>query len=248
MRIRVKWLGLVAPVCFPVVVCAGQTAAVSKPPYALFGLVVDSAGVAISQADVELLDSGRVAIRMRSDTSGRFRTLKLRVRSFELNVRRLGFDPKKIALEIPLNATRSDVRIVLEPSATQLTPTEILAERKADVRLRSFYDRLANNKYGSYIEPETVESRQPIFASELLRTVPGVRVQPAAAGNRVTIRGCAPVLWVDGARMQDAQLDDVVPPDNVAAIEIYRSFSGLPSEYFDRSANCGSIIVWTRLR
>jgi hypothetical protein len=249
MRVRIRRLSWVGLVCVPAVLCGAQSAASPKPNYRLTGLVVDSAGLAVEQAQVELVEAGLVVARLRSDTTGHFLASDLHVRSFDVSVRRIGFEPRTVAMQIPADLEQGDMRIVMVHSAAQLSATEVLAERSSNVRLRTFYDRLAHNKYGSYIEPETIERRQPSFTSELLRAVPGVRVQPSArSGNRVTIRGCAPVVWVDGARMQDAQLDDVVQPQDVAAIEIYRSFSGLPSEYFDRTANCGTIIVWTKLR
>ena len=246
---RAQWLVRMGLACVPTLVYAAQPAASPVTLFRLSGVVVDSAGTAVPGAQVELLEFGQVVLQMRSDSSGQFYARGRRVRSFDLSVRRLGFEPRNVPVQVADTLERADVRIVLAHSVTELSATEIVAEREADVRLHSFYDRLANNKYGSYIEPETIERRQPIFVSELLRAVPGVKVQPAErVGNRVTIRGCAPVVWVDGARMQQAQLDEVVEPQDVAAIEIYRSFSGLPSQYFDRSANCGTIIVWTKVR
>ena len=236
--------------CVPALVtAAAQPAPPPRSGFTLTGAVVDSTGAAVPSAQIDLVEFGLVVLRMRSDSAGHFHARGRRVRSFDLSVRRLGFEPRTVPVEVADSLDRADVRILLAHSVTQLSATEVLAERQADVRLHSFYDRLAHNEYGSYIEPETIERRQPIFVSELLRAVPGVKVQPSqGAGNRVTIRGCAPVVWVDGARMQDAQIDEVVQPQDVAAIEIYRSFSGLPSEYFDRSANCGTIIVWTKVK
>lgn len=249
MRMRVRrlnWLGFLG---LPAAVCSAQSAMSVRPDLTLVGQVVDSAGTAVSSAQVELLAAGAAVAHVRSDTTGHFIARNLHGRSFSLSVRRLGFQPRTIPVQIASDREQADVRIVLTSSPAELSATEVVAERESDVRLHSFYDRLANNKYGSYIPPETIERRQPIFTSELLRAVPGVKVQPSArAGNKVTIRGCAPVVWVDGARMQDAQVDDVVQPQDVAAIEIYRSFSGLPSQYFDRSANCGTIILWTKVR
>lgn len=247
--VRMKWLGLLSMACVPGTICAAQSAGPARPGYTLVGVVVDSAGNGVPQAQIELLARGLVVARLRSDTSGHFRARDIDARSLDVSVRRLGFEPDTVPVLIPADLEQAEVRIVLAPVVTQLSPTQVLAEHKADRRLHSFYERQADNKYGSYIAPETIERRQPIFISELLRAVPGVKVQPSSrAGNRVTIRGCAPVVWVDGARMQDAQVDDVVEPQDVAAIEIYRSFSGLPSQYFDRSANCGTIIVWTKVR
>ena len=247
--VRVKWLGLLGIAGAPGAICAAQRAGPARPVYTLVGRVVDSAGTAVPQAQIELLASGLVVARLRSDTTGHFRARDIGARVLHVSVRRLGFEPDTVTVQVPADRDQTDVQIVLAPAAVQLSATEVLAEHKADIRLHSFYERQADNKYGSYIAPATIERRQPMFISELLRSVPGVKVQPSArAGNRVTIRGCAPVVWVDGARMQDAQVDDVVEPQDVAAIEIYRSFSGLPSQYFDRSANCGTIIVWTKIR
>ena len=247
--VRVRWLGLLGLACVPGAVCTAQNAGPAHRGYTLVGRVVDSAGTAVPQAQIELLARGLVLARLRSDTTGHFRAHDVGARSLDVSVRRLGFEPDTVAVQVPEDSVQAEVRIVLAPAAIQLSPTEVLAEHKADIRLHSFYERQADNKYGSYIAPETIERKQPMFISELLRAVPGVKVQPSArAGNRVTIRGCSPVVWVDGARMQDAQVDDVVEPQDVAAVEIYRSFSGLPSQYFDRSANCGTIIVWTKIR
>lgn len=243
---RLNWLGVL---CLPAAVCAAQSATSARPALTLAGVVVDSTGAAISSAQVELHAAGAVVVQVRSDTTGHFIAHNLHDRSFDLSVRRLGFEPRTMPVQIASGLEQTDLRIVLANSPAELSATEVVAERNSDVRLRSFYSRLASNNYGSYIEPETVERRHAIFTSELLRAVPGVKVQPSGrTGNRVTIRECPPVVWVDGARMQDAQVDEVVQPQDVAAIEIYRSFSGLPSEYFDRSANCGTIIVWTKLR
>jgi hypothetical protein len=243
-------LGLIAAICcFPAAVCAAQGVGSVRLAYTLLGLVVDSAGAAVPQAQIELFHSGLVVRRLRSDTGGHFLARDLQDRALDLRVRHLGYAPESVSVSVPATLERADVRVVLSATIAQLSATTVLGERDPnDVRLRSFYDRLANNKYGSYIEPKTIASRQPLFISELLRRVPGIKVQPTQSGNTVTIRGCTPVVWVDGARMQDAQVDDVVEPQDVAAIEIYRSFSGLPSQYFDRTANCGTIIVWTKVR
>ena len=65
-------------------------------------------------------------------------------------------------------------------------------------------------------------------------------------GNVLLLRGCAPLVWVDGVRVPGAQLDEVAPPEDVAGIEIYNSFAGIPARYFDRTATCGTILVWLR--
>ena len=42
------------------------------------------------------------------------------------------------------------------------------------------------------------------------------------------------------------QLDLLVHPDNVAAIEVFPSPAGVPVQYNNRGSACGVILVWTR--
>jgi hypothetical protein len=53
---------------------------------------------------------------------------------------------------------------------------------------------------------------------------------------------------VDGVRLPGAELDEYTQGNDVAAIEIYNSFAGIPVQYFDRTAVCGTILVWTKSR
>jgi hypothetical protein len=83
----------------------------------------------------------------------------------------------------------------------------------------------------------------------VLRPVRSISILPSRRiGNLVRIRGCAPLLWVDGVRLPGAELDEVVQPADIAAMEIYASFAGIPAQFFDRTATCGTLVVWTRSR
>jgi hypothetical protein len=124
---------------------------------------------------------------------------------------------------------------------------EIAAE--PDARLREFYARRQSNSFGRYFEQSDIEKRHPQFISELFRQVPGVSLSASGrVGNTLRIRGCAPLVWVDGVRIPKAQIDEVVTPSDVAAVEIYSSFAGIPAQFFDRSATCGTVLVWSRAK
>src|SRR6185312_12595303 len=87
----------------------------------------------------------------------------------------------------------------------------------------------------------------PEHASDALRGIPGVSVTPGhRLGNDVRIRGCVPLVWVNGLRAINAQIDDVVAGSDVAALEVYNSFAGVPAQYLDRTATCGTILVWLK--
>jgi hypothetical protein len=57
------------------------------------------------------------------------------------------------------------------------------------------------------------------------------------------------MLWVDGARIPNSEVDEVIAPADIAGIEFYMSMAGTPAQYLDRSTRaCGTILVWTRNR
>lgn len=113
--------------------------------------------------------------------------------------------------------------------------------------LRDFDQRSSSNKLGYFLNARQIEALHPQFTSDALRRIPGVVVVPShGIGNGVRIRGCAPLVWVDGQRAPGAELDEVTHGSDVAALEVYRSLAGVPAEFTDRSATCGTILVWMK--
>jgi len=120
-------------------------------------------------------------------------------------------------------------------------------ETRRDPRLVEFDARARNTPTGHFLDEETIASMHLSLASDALRRVPGISVLPSRGiGNVVRIRGCAPLIWVGGQRARGAELDEVVRGADVAAMEIYSSSAGVPAEYADRTATCGTILVWLR--
>ena len=123
---------------------------------------------------------------------------------------------------------------------------DTIAPRR-DPRLEAFDARRRNTPAGHFLDEATIASMHLSLASEALRHVPGISVRPTRGiGNLVRIRGCAPLVWVDGQRARGAELDDVVRGADVAAMEVYSSSAGVPAEFADRTATCGTILVWLR--
>ena len=52
---------------------------------------------------------------------------------------------------------------------------------------------------------------------------------------------------VDGVRADNAEIDELISPSEIAGMEIYPSFAGVPAEYMDKENRaCGVVLVWTR--
>ena len=171
-----------------------------------------------------------------------------------LDLARMPSPPGAIgALEHPLRrdttraATKTDT---LSDGRRRGDTSAILAPDSLDDRshwLRDFDRRSTSNKLGYFLNEQQIQASHPQYTSDALRRVPGIVVLPARGiGNAVRIRGCAPLIWVDGQRAPGVELDEVTHGSDVAAMEVYRSLAGVPAEFTDRSAICGTILVWLK--
>jgi hypothetical protein len=245
MNSRIRWL-----VGLGLCVAAPAASAQSAVRYQLAGTITGLDGAAVPDAEITITTGRADSLRLRSDTAGRFVVTGLSASTATVRVRRLGFQPKSVDVALHSEPGAAPIIIVLEPNPAELGTVkirEIAAE--PDARLREFYARRASNSFGRYIEGADIEKRRPQFISEMMRSVPGVTLSASGrVGNTLRIRGCAPLVWVDGVRVPNSQIDEVVTPSDVAALEVYSSFAGIPAQYFDRTATCGTILVWSRAK
>jgi hypothetical protein len=136
-------------------------------------------------------------------------------------------------IEVELEEIPSDIASVIVESSKQ--------------HLEQFYQRKANNNFAKFFERKDIQRRNPFYLSEMVSTVSGASISSTGAGNRILLRGCQPMVWVDGIRAPGAELDEVARPGDIAGMEVYPSNAGLPPEYQDRNNRmCGAIMVWTK--
>jgi hypothetical protein len=60
---------------------------------------------------------------------------------------------------------------------------------------------------------------------------------------------CLPRLFVDGTRVTYDAMNDinsVVNPNQIEALEVFRGPSEIPVEFNDNNSACGVILIWTR--
>jgi len=222
------------------------SAAQSAARYTLTGAITDATGAAVAEAEVTVIVAAADSVRLRSDGAGHFRVDGLSKPAVTVRIRRLGYQPKVVDITMK----NEPIVIVLDANPAELGTVKVQeAAMEHDERLRDFYARKGTNSFGHYFEQSDIERRHPQYVSELLRTIPGVTLGPSSRGGfSVRLRGCAPLVWLDGVRVPNAQLDELAEPTDVAALEVYSSFAGIPAQYFDRSANCGTILVWSRAK
>jgi hypothetical protein len=60
---------------------------------------------------------------------------------------------------------------------------------------------------------------------------------------------CQVVYYIDGlrARPVDGEIDVEIRPEDVWGIEVYPNSTGVPAQYDSPDAQCGVVLIWTRL-
>ena len=233
---------------FPLAALHPQTDnAQQSAAFSLSGLVHDESNTPISSAELRVARKGETARLARSGPDGRFTFSGIQSGDVELSVRRMGY--KAVTRNIQVNAasTSSPVDVLLRTVATEVS--DVLVEGE-DTKLHEFYERRSHNNFGKYFDGAEIMKRDPRLMSEILRTVPGASIGASTRiGNRVLLRGCKPTIWVNGMKAFGAEVDEVANPTDIAGMEVYLSWAGLPPQFQDReNPGCGAIILWTRDR
>jgi hypothetical protein len=114
--------------------------------------------------------------------------------------------------------------------------------------------RHKNAGHGGYFITRTeIEKKQPRVMSDMLRRVPGLRVdcgfgtcqvQTFEEARRI-MGGCPIQYFLDGAPF-GGDIDELTP-DQIEGIEIYRGSSTIPPEFNTGTSMCGVIAVWSRV-
>ena len=167
-----------------------------------------------------------------------------------LEVRAISYYPDRRPVEVVAGA--DPVRVTLSTQKAVLDTVRIAASRMPDPS--GFEDRRRNGM-GRCLTAEDVARRTPIFTSELFRNLPGVRVDSRSGSLEkwITMRGCSPTLYVDGAHMPTLpegltanDIDRWVDPKEIAGIEVYVDLA--PPQFRPPLSSCGSIVIWTKRR
>jgi len=217
----------------------------------LRGTIVDSAGAPIRDADVGVAALRRLT---RTDEKGGFELGRLPPGHVDLSVRRLGYEPHHSKVLV-VAGDQESLRITLIAIAALLNPVNVT---KGEIRQREniedFYRRMTGG-VGQYISREEIEKRWGGTPSDMLRTIPGVRlIRSESGGYGVRFPNtslgrfdCAPMIWIDGQKAPGMEIDGITLGD-LEGIELYKGPSTTPLQFSQGqgSNNCGTIVVWSR--
>lgn len=248
------WKRLTTTVALALVAIAPALAA-QTPTATLVGLVRDSAGRPISGVEVWVRGSDLYAL---TNDAGGFRLGSVPPGGVKVSIRRLGYEPAVV--ELQLRSGRIDSLVIaLTTMAASLPGVQVEEEAMTRSKrlLAGFWERRSRG-FGHYFTREEIEKKEPHDFTDIVRTTAGVSI--VYANGRKTIRfsrspgirgECPPQYWVDGMRLEGATPDEFRPGD-VEAVEMYSGISTIPPQFAPRTMNvrnqtCGAIVIWTRL-
>ncbi len=232
-------------------VLMSSAASAQTPPMetgGIVGVVADSAGGLIAAAQVTI-----AGVRGRAETGGdgAFRMAGVPAGSQLLIARRMGFRPETLAVAVRQGII-AEVSVRMRATAQRMAAIVVHARNSRPVgRLRGFDERRVQG-IGHYFTAADIERRNPLVVTDLLRTLPGVRISPQNGQRVVTFRGqrCPPLVWVDGAPATAGYLDvDIFLPGSLAGIEVYLGPATVPAalQWMRGKSSCGVIALWTQM-
>lgn len=171
-------------------------------------LLEDGTDQPVAAAQVALITAAGNAIAAdQSNAAGQFALRAPRPGTYRLQIRRLGYRARMEPVEISGRGLELDVR--LEPLPVTLDPVTV----EADLSLRyleqvGFYTRQFSD-FGHFITRDRIEERRPTRLTDVLSSVPGVRLVPDGRvlgrtllqlrAATTTFGGlCEPRVFIDG--------------------------------------------------
>ncbi|MDB4912033.1 MAG: TonB-dependent receptor plug [Gemmatimonadetes bacterium] len=212
----------------------------------LNGTVVGADGKPLEGAQVYLVGT---AVGARADSRGVFRLTGLPAGTQTVEVRLLSYSPKRYTVDLS-PARESRLSAVMDAKAQVLG--EVTVQGKATSSIPGFDDR-AKRGMGTFLNRAEIENRQSVLTTDLFRTIPGLTVgfdgtNYVVQSSRSLGSGCQVQWYLDGSPYDNSQndLDQMLRPDDIEAVEVYKSASEVPVQFQGRDASCGTILVWTK--
>ena len=189
-----------------------------------------------------------------SDDRGRFELSGLPSGTRNVFVRRIGYEPILIPVELSAKAPRL-IDAVMAKYVPVMDTVYVRARRDRALASVGFAERRRRG-LGSYQTRADFEKTGPVRLTDILRYMRGVRTHHTASGVTVSGRpgafggGCLSLV-VDRAPwmlVAPEDIDNMIFPQDIAAVEVYDGATVPPEFEVGRYRGCLTIVIWTRAR
>jgi hypothetical protein len=167
--------------------------------------------------------------------------------------RRVGYVAQAVPVDLNPHEQQR-VTIKLPKFVAVMDPVLVTARRNVALDKVGFNQR-KKSALGYFIDADRISKMHPFYVSDILRMVPGLRVNYGRFGDPVVtstrdIRGSCIQYWVDDVPFLEITAGDVnhfVSGGEVVAVEVYQS-GETPAQYVRAGGSCTTIVLWTRFR
>ena len=214
-------------------------------------------GTVISAQDSQPLMGVQVIIKGThhwglTNQRGRFRLAGLQPGAATIEFRPANRGPLTYALTLEPGKT-THLAVQVDTRAVALPEVVIEGADRPAAKMDEFNRHKNAGRGGYFITRTEIEKKQPRVMSDMLRNVPGLRVDCALGTCQVQTfeearrlaGGCPIQYFLDGTPFA-GDIDELTP-DQVEGIEIYRGSATIPPDYNTGTAMCGVIAVWSRV-
>ena len=207
---------------------------------AVTGVVLGEGGRPLGDVEIRVVNARPVT---RTDAAGRFTLSDLPSGTQLLAVRRIGYLVGDVAVELRANRTLS--QNVLLRRVVSLDSIRVVARRS---RYADFEYRRRNSPSGRFITANDLAKQKTSELSPVIQRVGGFTIvghghnaQVYSTAARMGRPNCKEVnVVIDGV---DQATINMVPPHDIAAVEVYAEAAGAPGQY---RSECGLILIWTK--
>ncbi|HYN83024.1 MAG TPA: carboxypeptidase regulatory-like domain-containing protein [Gemmatimonadaceae bacterium] len=211
------------------------------------GMIAGVDAKPIASAEVRVFPADVV---VRTNSRGEYRVSGLAAGRHLLEARALGYGA--VRRIVMLGSTADTVNVSLPQVRTLRTVT---TTARRDPYRTGFYDRMKRNSGGHFLPPARINASGTRRVTELLSTVPGVKIRKIGQMSVVeltgrgvrSLTGCPVVYFLDGLRYLPGSqgLDGEIGLDHIEAIEVYTPAT-VPARFSGMAAGCGVVLLWTR--
>jgi hypothetical protein len=237
----------------PAAATAGDTVPVKPRTMArarLTGRVLSVTGEPVAGARVQLEGTTRI---MNTPADGSFELDSLPSGTQVVIARRIGYNPVEQVVELSSGSADS-VTLRFEQAVSVLPTVTTEAQRTSGLQAVGFTTREKMGT-GFFLDEQQIDRRQADRFTDLMRAVPGFRVQTSGFDTyvydvRQTGTNCVNYV-VDGTpwvSMSPGDVNSFLLPQNVGAMEVYHA-GQTPAEFIQPTASgCATVVIWTKWR
>lgn len=222
----------------------------------IYGRVTEEGSDAgVGEVDIRVLGDATTT-RVVSGRDGRFQLSGLEPGPVVVELTRLGYEPRTTTVTVQPGRT-VELQAAMSQQPIELPPIEVTVS-SAYLERTGFYRR-AGILPGEQLTYRDIERMSVSSIGDVLRRTAGITVQSVQIGwgtmavsNRRPYGQangrCALQPYYNGTPTVDYEVE-LVPPDELEAIEVYLG-PNVPPEYMDQrsssGSSCGVILIWTR--